>query len=86
MRDNMNDNILRSFVNRTLHISSNAHVLVFVKTLKEYRLLAKQITMNLLDTRSDNVIIQVLTLNLRGGGQLAHRESKKLYLRNRMSD
>ena len=27
-----------------------------------------------------------LTLNLRGGGQLAHRESKKLYLRNRMSD
>ena len=59
MRDNMNDNILRSFVNRTLHISSNAHVLVFVKTLKEYRLLAKQITMNL-NTRGDNVIMQVL--------------------------
>ena len=59
MRDNMNDNILRSFVNRTLHISSNAHVLVFVKTVKEYRLLAKQITMNL-NTRGDNVIMQVL--------------------------
>ena len=59
MSDSMNDDILRSFVNRTLHISSNAHVLVFVKTLKEYRLLAKQITMNL-NTRGDNVIMQVL--------------------------
>ena len=60
MSDSMNDDILRSFVNRTLHISSNAHVLVFVKTVKEYRLLAKQITMNLLNTRGDNVIMQVL--------------------------
>ena len=56
----MNDDILRSFVNRTLHISSNVHVLVFVKTVKEYRLLAKQITMNLLDTRSNSVIMQEL--------------------------
>ena len=60
MSDSMNDDILRSFVSRTLHISSNVYVLVFVKTVKEYRLLAKQITMNLLDTRSDNVILQVL--------------------------
>ena len=65
----MNDDIFRSFVNRTRQILSNALVSVLLEQSRN----TSQININLLNTRSDNVMLQVLN----NFGAMLYRDNKR---------